>query len=87
MPGQALTYHVAVKGGEAETGLHVVRAEVTAPDGTLLRHYAANLLAPGGRAVGAVPLALNDPSGVWLLTVRDSASGVEARLPFHVGDG
>ena len=57
--------------------LHVVRAEVTGPDGQPIEALARNIRCVGGQAEFEVPFALNDRAGVYTLTVRDVATGVQ----------
>lgn len=62
--------------------LHVVHLEITDPAGRLLRHYSANLFARGPFVTHRLPLALNDPVGIWRVRATDVISGraVEATI-------
>ncbi len=62
----------------APVDLSVVRAEVYNPTGRLVRHYTANVTVRGGTARLAIPFALNDARGAWLVRVRDVVSGLTA---------
>ncbi|MHB9025496.1 MAG: beta-galactosidase [Armatimonadota bacterium] len=55
---------------------HCFRVEVAAPDGTPVIPYSGNQWARGGHLILEVPFALNDPAGVWRITVTDIVSGV-----------
>ncbi|MCC6586762.1 MAG: beta-galactosidase [Bryobacterales bacterium] len=61
-----------VNGGGAR---HVAHVDVAGPDGKVVAHYSGNVLAVGGIATHAVPLAANDAAGVWKVTVRDVLTG------------
>jgi len=61
---------------------HFISLQVTRPDGQAVRYLAQTLETGGGTAVFTIPLALNEPTGAYLLTFRDIASGArgEARV-------
>lgn len=59
----------------SQLNLHMLRLQVTRPDGQPAPHYAANVDAPGGVGRGALHMAINDPRGTWQLTWRDVVSG------------
>ena len=65
---------IQISGGKP--GLHVVRIEVRDPQGNIKPCYSMNILAHGGKAEAYIPFALNNPAGVWIVTVRDVATGV-----------
>jgi hypothetical protein len=58
-------------------GLHVFHIDVVDPSGKAVPQYSGNLLAPGGKAVKLLPLAVNDSAGEWEVRVRDLLSGQE----------
>lgn len=64
------------------SGRHCLRIEVLAPDGKRLRHYAQNVLSDKALVRVSVPLALNDPPGVWQVQVTDVATGRTASGEF-----
>lgn len=61
---------------------HVYRVEVIDPAGAVVPHYSDNLIAPRGRAILPLPIALNDPLGSWQIRVTDRLSGsrISARI-------
>ena len=63
--------------------LHV---DVTAPDGTARPYYAGNVAAFAGTATWPVPLALDDPPGVWTFTATDVATGLAGSIAIPVGE-
>jgi len=69
------------------SGRHCLRIEVLAPDGKRLRYYAQNVLSDKAQTRVAIPLALNDPPGVWRLQVTDVATGRTANAAFTVEAG
>ena len=62
-------------GGDPE--MHIVRMEVTDPEGRRVPHYDRNLLLENGKGEANIPFALNDPVGAWRIRFRDVATGVE----------
>jgi len=55
---------------------HVFHLTVTDPNGKLREEHTANLAAPEGKIAFALPLALDDPRGTWILRARDAVSGI-----------
>ncbi|WP_119417764.1 beta-galactosidase [Desertibaculum subflavum] len=68
--------------GATTAAVHVYRVDVIDPAGVAQPHYAANLIAPRGRARLDLPIALNDPTGIWQIRVTDRLSGtrISARI-------
>lgn len=62
----------------------VFRVEVYDPEGRLVEYYSANHKAVGGVLETEIPLALNDPEGLWRVKVRDVESRVEGEAFFKV---
>lgn len=60
---------------------HFISLQVARPDGQAVRYLAQTLETRGGATAFRIPLALNEPTGLYLLTFRDIASGarLEAR--------
>ncbi len=56
------------------------------PDGELVYPYCRNVSARQGRHAGTTPLALNDPPGVWTLTVRDVLTGLSESVEVNVDE-
>lgn len=76
--GQAVKVAVKVN-TTGQTGFHVVRLDVSAPDAkTPHRQYSINVACPVGAGAADVPLALDDRAGSWRLEARDVASGARA---------
>ena len=73
-----------LQAAEGESGLHVFRVEIIAPDGKLLPHYGSILPAENGKASGSIPMALNDPKGRWQVRARDVATNQQAIVEFRV---
>ena len=55
--------------------LQVLHIDVINPRGERILHYSGNLLADGGNAMKLLPLAQNDPAGLWTIRVHDLLSG------------
>ena len=80
----SLTAAVETAGGAA--GDHVFRVELRDPSGALVRAYTANRLAKAGVLQLSLPLALNDPSGQWAITVKDILSGAAKTVRVAVAE-
>lgn len=76
-PGETCVLRVTVQ-ADATVGDHVVRVEVTDPQGRIAEAYSRNLLTSVGEAEARVPFAPNDPVGTWTVGVRDIATGAAA---------
>jgi hypothetical protein len=63
----------------------VIRVEVAAPDGKPRPYYARNLFSLDGDCRVAIPLALNDPAGEWVVTARDVVTGETGEATFRYG--
>ncbi|MFQ5810681.1 MAG: hypothetical protein ACE5JM_13790, partial [Armatimonadota bacterium] len=70
----ALRIRITTSAGQL-AGNHVVRLEVTDPNGETQSHYAQNLLRPEREMTTHVRLALNDPAGEWTFVATDVVSG------------
>jgi len=62
----------------------VIRMDVYDPKGRWVEYYSGNHKAPEGVLEADIPLALNDPEGIWKVKVRDVESGTEAEATFNV---
>jgi hypothetical protein len=60
----------------------VVHVTTVDPAGNVVAHYSGNLLIENGSAACGIPLARNDPAGVWRVKVRHLMTGatVEKRI-------
>ena len=76
--GEPYSFAIEIGGARDETGTHVVRLEVFDPDMNPVEPYTRNLIAARGRVSGQLPLAYNDPVGVWTITAHDVISGKTA---------
>jgi hypothetical protein len=70
-----LTCPVAVEAADETPGDHVFRVEVSDPEGQRVDVLTRNVIARQGRYAGVLPFAYNDPTGEWVLRVRDVISG------------
>ena len=52
-------------------GRHTIRIEATRPDGTPVRFWSQNVLCDRAPVEIVLPVAWNDPVGVWTVTFRD----------------
>jgi len=82
-PGEPVEFDIALKVKGTGAVNHVVRVEVSGPDGPLT-HYGAQGVLEGGKWTYVLPLALNDPSGKWQLRATDVISGKETIVAFEV---
>ena len=73
-PGEHVDFAVGSDGG----GKRLFRCHVFAPDGSVVTHYAKNLLAADGRATFTLPSALNDAPGEYTVRVTDVVTGASA---------
>ncbi|MBT3289145.1 MAG: hypothetical protein HN380_17500, partial [Victivallales bacterium] len=82
--GRELRYELSLRTDGGTPDSHVFIVEVLGPDGGLRQHYAAQLVAPNGKATGTIPLALNDPPGTWTIRATDRATGTVRTASFTV---
>jgi hypothetical protein len=52
-------------------GRHAIRIEAARPDGSPARFWAQNVIVDRTPVEIVLPVAWNDPSGVWSVTFRD----------------
>ncbi|MGE5532259.1 MAG: beta-galactosidase, partial [Bacteroidota bacterium] len=85
--GSPLELKLAVRptNAAATVGTHVLHVTVAGPDGKPRTWYDRNVVAAGGRATLAIPLAFNDEPGTWTISVRDIATGVTGKTTVTVG--
>ena len=77
-PGDVVPYRVSVHAAGEAVGDHVLRVEVTDPEGHAAEPLSRNVTAVNGQYPGALPFAFNAPRGAWTLRVRDVISGKTA---------
>jgi hypothetical protein len=70
--------------GETSAAIDVLHLDVVDPAGKTVSQYSGNILAPGGQAEGVLPLALNDPPGLWTLRITDLLSGRSRQMAIEV---
>ena len=72
----AFTVALHTQAGAAVALPHAFLVDVRDPRGHAQPHYARVLVSDDrGRAAGAIPFALNDPRGTWILRVTERVSG------------
>ena len=82
--GLAIQLDIRLAGVPADA-MHVFRVETIRPGDDAPWHvYSRNVLAPAGAARVAVPLARNDPSGLWRIAIRDILTGATAECRLDV---
>jgi hypothetical protein len=64
---------------------HALRVDVYKPDGQWCYAYSSVVQAPEGRGEHAFTPALDDPKGVWRVTVRDTVTGTAAERLLRIG--
>ena len=81
--GEQVSYSVTVKSRGGKPGFHVLRVQVTAPDG-VKDWYGTQISAAGGSAEARFRLALNDMPGKWRIEATDIATDVRGVVEFDV---
>ncbi len=84
-PGDRARFRVALPEAGA-LARHVIHIEVHDPKGNLLSHYSGNLGPVARWADLSLPLALNDPVGVWRILATDVLTGSSATWELLVVD-
>ena len=82
--GEELSFSTKIETDGAPAGLHILRIELTDPDGNPAEMYTLKAKAEGGRYAGRIQLALNEKAGDWKIKARDIATGVVGAAEFHV---
>ena len=85
-PGTTVDYEIQIEPDppDIQPEMHIIRIELTDPDGNTVDHYRLNARAGRGACRGRLNLALNDKPGPWSLLATDVATGVGARTSFTV---
>ena len=82
-----LNYDVqVVPDNEASPITHIIRMEVSTPNGKVLNHYTKILEAKNGSITNAIPLALNDFAGVWNISFTDIITGIKTNVSCVVSE-
>ncbi len=72
--GATIEGQVDVRKGRGQYVRHVVHLQVIRPDGQAVRYLSRNLETEGGTASFSLPLAFNEPKGMYALTFTDVAT-------------
>jgi len=67
--------NIGVQPGSPQAGQYVYNIEVTGPDGRQRSLYRTNFTFGSEGGDIRVPLALNDPVGVWTIAIREAPTG------------
>lgn len=86
-PGDVVEYEIEVDTDADTAGDHIVRLEISNPQGEEVEPYCKNLLLTNGKLKGRIPLALNDPQGKWKIKVKDVLTGISKNRAFVVQKG
>ena len=81
--GEVAEFDISLKVSGEGMAKHVVRVEVSGPDG-VLPHYGAQGVLEEGKWTYSLPTALNDAQGEYELCVTDVISGKEAVVKLEV---
>ena len=82
--GEKLAFSARIKTDGAPAGLHVLRIELTDPDGNIAGMYTSKIKAEDGEFQSSICLALDEKVGEWKITARDIASGASAETTVTV---
>jgi len=85
--GREAEVRVQLKATRGRIGDHVVRIEVTRPDGAACSYWSGNVLAEKGRYARSWRLALDEQLGTWRVCALDVLSGNTAETTFDVVPG
>ena len=85
--GQKATVSVSVRTSSDQPGGHVIRLEVTHPDGTPCPYWSRNVLSPGARWSDEWTTALDEQQGEWRIRALDVLSGKTAEATFQIVAG
>ena len=83
-PGDVLKLACTVVTDGKPADLHGIRVSITDPTGKPMEAHKTVLLARDGKAAMEIPLALNQPTGQYTVTLMDCVSGTEAKASFRV---
>ena len=72
--GQTAEFHVGYERGESAS-IGVLHVKVIDPSGRIVPCYSGNMLISGLNASFRIPLAQNDPTGIWTIRMTDLLSG------------
>ena len=83
-PGDEVVGQVQIEASRGPLERHVIHIDVVRPDGQEVRCLGSNLETRDGRAAFAIPLAMNEPRGRYVLRCTDVASRVVASVQVDV---
>ena len=83
--GTPLEYRATVSVSDGKPGDHVLRVEVTRPDGTPCPYWTRNVVAEGGVYAPRLRLAHDEMPGRWQVKVTEVASGRSATGHVTIG--
>jgi hypothetical protein len=73
--GRSASVSATLRGWKADLGRTVFRVEVYDPEGNLNARYNRTIACDGARAELAIPFALNDAAGEWVVRAIEAVSG------------
>ena len=82
--GQVVRFAVEIWTARGLPGDHVIRMDVSGPDGKERWYLAQNILAKSGQGEAVIPFALSDPAGTWTVRFRDIVSGTVAKRQINL---
>ena len=85
--GRPAPVSVTLSDWKADLGRTVFRVEVYDPERNLSAPYTRTVACDGGRAEWAIPFALNDATGEWLVRATEVVSGHSDEARVTVGGG
>jgi len=71
---------VVIEDSRVTPGTHVIRAELTSPEGQLRPEYTRTFFASEGRASGQIRIGLTESGGAWTVTLTDVATHANATV-------
>jgi Beta-galactosidase len=81
--GENALFRISAAGASAAAH-DVIHFAVSDPEGRIVPYYSGNLIARGAAASTLLPLALDDPAGIWHIRARDLLTGATATAEFAV---
>lgn len=71
---------------KSPAAVDVLHIDVVDPRGETVRYYSGNVLMRQGNSVRLLPLAFNDPAGIWKIQVTDVMTGEAATAELTVSE-
>lgn len=83
--GDVIRFTVTTRIGDGEvSGRQVWRLEVRDPAGQVQNAHTRRILVENAKTDVTLPIALNAPTGMWEVSLRDAATGVSGQAAFEV---